>query len=387
MARDSQAYDPKTKSANCRGSSSSKSGSIPAVSFPKSGGAIANLGEKLQVLPSTGTANLSVPISTSSSRASIEPDLSLTYDSSNGNGVFGLGWTLSTLNITRETEKGLPQYYDTEESDVFVMTGSQGLVPLFQKNDNGAFIRDESGALIVQEDFRDGYAIRKYKARVEESFSRIERWTKSNDPSSCYWRVISKDNVTTIFGGNANPRISDPANAEKVFTWLISETYDMKGNAMIFKYEAENSVGVLESTDEQNRTDRTRSSNRYLKTISYVNRIPNRDESWNAFSAFDLANDSWMFTVAFDYGQYDPDFPSLDTQTEWLARQDPFSTYRAGFEIRTYRLCHRILMFHHFLELGIDDHLVSSTNLTYDENPCTSLESPMWDTCWRETDT
>ena len=29
-------------------------------------------------------------------------------------------------------------------------------------------------------------------------------------------------------------------------------------------------------------------------------------------------------------------------------RADPFSTHRAGFEIRTYRLCKRVLMFHHF---------------------------------------
>ena len=37
----------------------------------------------------------------------------------------------------------------------------------------------------------------------------------------------------------------------------------------------------------------------------------------------------------------------------WRVRRDPFSVYRSGFEVRTYRLCHRILIFHHFpQELG-----------------------------------
>lgn len=38
------------------------------------------------------------------------------------------------------------------------------------------------------------------------------------------------------------------------------------------------------------------------------------------------------------------------------------------FEVRTYRLCRRILMFHHFPELGIADYLVGSTDITYNEN-------------------
>ena len=48
-------------------------------------------------------------------------------------------------------------------------------------------------------------------------------------------------------------------------------------------------------------------------------------------------------------------------------RRDPFSTYRPGFEVRTYRRCHRVLMFHHFPdEPGVGaDCLVCSTDLSY----------------------
>ena len=53
----------------------------------------------------------------------------------------------------------------------------------------------------------------------------------------------------------------------------------------------------------------------------------------------------------------------------WPARQDPFSSYRPGFEVRTYRLCRRVLVFHTFAELGATPCLVASTDLGYDENP------------------
>ena len=55
---------------------------------------------------------------------------------------------------------------------------------------------------------------------------------------------------------------------------------------------------------------------------------------------------------------------------EWLIRQDPFSSFRSGFEIRTYRLCRRVLMFHNLADqLGAPARLVRATELTYDEKP------------------
>ena len=59
----------------------------------------------------------------------------------------------------------------------------------------------------------------------------------------------------------------------------------------------------------------------------------------------------------------------------WPVRTDPFSSHRAGFEVRTYRLCRRVLMFHHFAELGIPDYLVRSTDFDY-TNPA-DLTNPV----------
>src|ERR1035437_7351290 len=89
-----------------------------------------------------------------------------------------------------------------------------------------------------------------------------------------------------------------------------------------------------------------------------------------------------MFEVVFDYGDGHYRETSADERRRVFAeadlagkgsplgpvRRDPFSSYRSGFEIRTYRLCHRILVFHHFPEeLGVADYLVRSTAIEYEQ--------------------
>src|SRR5205823_10143836 len=102
----------------------------PTLSPPKGGGAIRGLGEKFAANPVTGTGSTSVPIATSPGRAGVGPQLALSYDSGAGNGPFGFGWHLGLPAITRKTDKGLPQYRDAEESDVFILSGAEDLVPV-----------------------------------------------------------------------------------------------------------------------------------------------------------------------------------------------------------------------------------------------------------------
>ena len=88
-------------------------------------------------------------------------------------------------------------------------------------------------------------------------------------------------------------------------------------------------------------------ANRYLKRILYGNDTP-------YLPAQDAALPTeWCFQVVLDYGEHDASAPTPAEDASWPCRPDPFSTYRAGFEVRTYRACQRILMFHQFPgELG-----------------------------------
>src|SRR5579883_3154551 len=111
-------------------------GTPPSLSLPKGGGAIQGMGEKFAVNPVTGTGSMSVPLATSPGRGGFGPQLALSYDSGSGNGPFGFGWSLSVPGITRRTDKGLPQYDDAKESDVFILSGAEDLVPILTWTDN-----------------------------------------------------------------------------------------------------------------------------------------------------------------------------------------------------------------------------------------------------------
>ena len=78
-------------------------------------------------------------------------------------------------------------------------------------------------------------------------------------------------------------RIADPADPTRIFSWLTCQSYDDKGNAIVYTYAAENSDGVdFAQVHEKNRTPASRSANRHLQRIHYGNRHPNRDAEWNA---------------------------------------------------------------------------------------------------------
>ncbi|MEU7429879.1 SpvB/TcaC N-terminal domain-containing protein [Streptomyces sioyaensis] len=323
----------------------------PVISLPKGGGAIRGIGEKFTANLVTGTGGLSVPLAISPGRSGFGPSLALGYDSAAGNGPFGIGWGIGLPAITRKTDKGIPGYADEGEDfeDTFILSGTEDLVPVLVER-GGEWIRNHRSCRVDGSD----YAVCRYRPRVEGLYARIERWTdvRSGD---VHWRSISRDNVTTVYGRDAASRIADPNDARRVFSWLICESHDDAGNAVRYEYKTEDGSGVdLAAGCERNRTAAGRAANRYLKRIRYGNTVSRL-----------VSDDSdHMFEIVFDYGEHDE---STAEVRPWACRLDPFSSYRAGFEIRGYRLCRRVLMFHHFPDepdVGRDC-LVRSTELVY----------------------
>ncbi len=355
--------EPVSAGATSAGNAESGSGAsarLPSIALPKGGGAIRGIGEKFAANPVTGTGSLTIPIATSAGRSGFGPQLMLSYDSGAGNGPFGFGWHISLPAITRKTDKGLPQYQDESESDVFLLSGSEDLVPLLQK------IGDDWQCECVVRQVDDGeYEVQRYRPRVEGLFARIERW-RERRTGEVHWRSITRDNVTTVYGKDNNSRIFDSQTGAggqpaHIFSWLICETYDDRGNAAVYEYKAEDAAAVdLAQAHETNRSILTRGANRYLKRIKYGNVASRLVQP-------DLRQMDWLFEVVFDYGEHAPEEPLPQEGGRWLCRHDPFSTYRAGFEVRSYRLCQRVLMFHHFPEepeVGRNC-LVRSTDFVY----------------------
>jgi len=335
----------------------------PSIALPKGGGAIKGIDEKFSVNAVNGTASFSIPLPFSPARGA-SPALALSYNSGAGNGVFGLGWTLSLPSIKRKTDKKLPQYFDDMDSDTFLFSESEDLVPEFRKGLDGNFSKDSDGNYVIKEnDSPDGlFTIRYYKPRIEGLFARIERWSHKK-AAEIKWRIISKENVTTLFGWSAGSRISDPEDANKIFAWLPEFVFDDKGNCSHYFYKKEDAKGFNSSLlHNRNRSENGNITytNLYLEKVLYGNKIPYK--SFN--DAYPNPN-AYLFQTAFDYGEYEADTPYAKTK-DWDVRPDAFSEYKSGFEIRTTRLCKRVLLFHHFTELPGASALVKSLNFEYD---------------------
>ena len=144
-------------------------------------------GEKFGANGATGTGALSVPLTLSPGRSGFGPQLSLSYDSGAGNGPFGLGWNLSLPSIARKTDQGLPRYNDAEDSDVFIISGAEDLVPVLVE-EAGQWLRQPVERTV------DGatYRIQNFRPRTEGLFARIERWTNLQT-GVIHWRSISRE--------------------------------------------------------------------------------------------------------------------------------------------------------------------------------------------------
>lgn len=269
------------------------------ISLPQGGGALSGIGETFKPDLHTGTGNFSVPINVPGGRNGLQPDLSLSYSTGQGNGPFGLGWQVSVPGVQRKTAQGVPRYQGT---DTFILSGTEDLV-------------------LVAE---PASGITRYQPRTEGLFARIERHL---DDDNDYWRVASKDGLVSIYGtpgrrGNDPAAIADPDNRQHIFSWRLSETQDTFGNRIVYEYERDT------GTTEQHHWDQL-----YLRHIAYGNYTDGN------------RNDQFLVRIAFHYED----------------RADPFSSQRAGFEIRTRRRCTHITIHTH----ADQERLYKTYHLTY----------------------
>lgn len=316
----------------------------PSVGLPKGGGALKGIDEKFSVNAVNGTAGLDIPFPLTPGRGGFTPALSVSYSSGSGNSEFGLGFGLSLPAITRKTDKKLPLYDDVNEIDVFLLAGAEDLVPLLKPEEDGSWTEDVF--------FSGAYFIRRYRPRIEGLYARIELIRKTGTHDS-WWRVTTRDNLVTYYGLTAAARIADPEDSRRIYKWLPELMTDHKGNVQQYFYVAENLDGVQRAPHEYNRIDGLAPfTNTYLKRIAYCNKEPFYIDEGNVYQPLFPADPVYLMEAVLDYGDHSDDNYTTQPDRSWNARKDPFSSFQAGFEIRCYRRCHRVLMFHAFKELG-----------------------------------
>jgi hypothetical protein len=336
----------------------SKQAVIPVHSpvLPKGGGAIQGIGGSLGAIGSSGTASCQIPLPVSPGRG-YAPSLALNYNSSQGNGVFGLGWQLSLATVSRRTHLGVPAYTD---DDVFLGPGGEVLMP--ERN-------RETGAIVsTRKRCSDGkqqveHTVVCYRPRIEAAFDLIEHWSSAEDKPG-FWLIHNADGSQHLFGKTPLARRADPDEQSRVAEWLLEESMNAQGEHINYEYNADpaSQAGAVDSRAQ-----------RYPCRVRYGNF--KADSQLYSCKTDGFKDVRWHFELHFDYGERSP---ALDKKPAYLAtklspvRSDPFSDFSYGFELRTQRRCQQLLMFHYFPDeasMGAMPVLVRRTVIEYQTSP------------------
>ena len=179
----------------------------PTISLPNGGTRSVALVRSLQPILSPAR----VPLRCRSRLARVA------YDSGNGNGPFGIGWT----------DKGLPQYRDAEESGRLYLLRGRGY-----------------GAGLQKEPRRQRGSRHTWKSDLRR---RVAQWP--------FGQTLPAPRRGTV---RPHRTLDNPSY---IFSWLICQSYDDKDNAIVYEYAAENDDHA--DFSHVNERNRVRSANRY----------------------------------------------------------------------------------------------------------------------------
>ena len=194
--------------------------------------------------------------------------------------------------VGRRTDRGVPVYDDTV--DMFVLSGAEELVPVPIGPPRRPTCR--TGATAVR-----------YRPRTEAGFARIVHITGAGGD---YWDVWSADGLRSRYG-TARP-------ARRRHDWTDPAAIANPAQRPDVRLAADQHTGHARQPHRlQLPADPDGGPQRYLETVRYAD-------------YGDPADPSYVVTVTIDYGA-----PRTRHDPTPIARPDPFSDRRPGFELRT----------------------------------------------------
>lgn len=178
-----------------------------------------------------GSAQTTYPIEIPAGRNSLQPDVSLSYNSTNGNGLLGYGWSIPQSSITIDTRWGVPRYDTKYESDIYCLNGMQCVL---KDNNPELKLPYQSNTQISR---KSGHV--QFIARDTKNCDKIIR--HGSNPKNYWWEVIGRDGTISYYGKYANDNAVNPncilkdANGN-IGYWALTEVVDISGNFIRYEY-------------------------------------------------------------------------------------------------------------------------------------------------------
>ncbi|MFH1440767.1 MAG: SpvB/TcaC N-terminal domain-containing protein, partial [Candidatus Omnitrophota bacterium] len=162
----------------------------------------------------TGSFSHAIPITSPPGRKGMQPQIGLSYRSSNPNSWVGLGFSLNSGYIVRSTRLGPPSYDDKQ--DTFYFITEAGTTEMVHLIDN------------------------LYQSKVESGFT---KFFKEPDDT---WKVVTKDGAILRFGQSTD---SKETSTSGTFSWYITKAIDTNGNYIEYYYTKDQGKAYLSRID------------------------------------------------------------------------------------------------------------------------------------------
>ncbi|WP_018974452.1 IPT/TIG domain-containing protein [Rudaea cellulosilytica] len=190
-----------------------------------------------------GAAQYHVPIVVPPGRAGMQPDLALVYNSRSGNGVMGMGWTISGLSSIHRCPQTPEQDGQTlgvayAATDRLCLDGQRLVKVAGTYGKNGAEYRTEV----------DSYSrITQVNGDIDGSDAACFRVEQKNGRILHYGGVTSGTSCSTASGALSRVK---PTGAPAALSWLVEKIEDRVGNNQKYAYTDNGNSEVLLSKVE-----------------------------------------------------------------------------------------------------------------------------------------
>jgi hypothetical protein len=176
----------------------------------------------------SGAATYTIPIQVPPGTGGMEPRLALAYNSQGGNGLLGVGWSLSGLSVITRCPRTMAQ------------DGVRGGVN-FDLNDRYCL----DGQRLIAISGANGAANTEYRTE-RESFAKIVSYgSAGNGPAS--FKVWTKDGLVMEYGATANSAI-EAQGKTSIAVWAVNKVSDVKGNYYTVSYTKDSPNGAYYPT-------------------------------------------------------------------------------------------------------------------------------------------